>query len=157
MLSGNPDEFAIWFDPVDSWSTDRFKNGCLGYFIGGKLILSSNSTIGVDIHGLSLLRSMHQSVEDEGIFNLPPEVAYEQLCSRSFPSMDSGAEVNDFRYLVSAESLSDDGYYVFLVEFGEQAKLIVGFKDDFGGVRQVVLRRGEFQDVVRDAIGKFDK
>lgn len=155
MLSGNPGAFAIWFDSVDSWSTSEFKNGCLGYFIDGDLIWSPNSTIGVDIYKLSLLDSLQKSVEDEGVFNLPPAIAYEQLCGRAFPSLDSDVQVSDFTHLVSAESLSDDGHYVFLVELGEQAKLIFGFRDDVSSVRQVILKRGEFQSVVRDAIKKL--
>jgi len=155
MLSGNPDKFAIWFDSVDSWSTDNFRNGCLGYFIAGELIWSLRSTLGVDLHGLSLLRCMNHAVEDKELFNSPPEIAYERLRERAFPSLDSDAEASDFAHVVSAESLSDEGHYLFLVEAGEQAKLIVGFKDDIGSVRQVILKHGEFQEVVRDAIRKF--
>lgn len=155
MLSGNPDTFAIWYDQVDSWSTDNFKNGCFGYFIAGELIWSLGSTLGVDIHRLSVLNSMNHPVEDEEMFNLPPDAAYERLCEQAFPSVDSDAEVSDFTHLVSAESLSDEGHYLFLVEHGEQAKLIAGFKDHISSVRQVFLRRGEFQEVVRDAIEKF--
>ncbi|MBR8070653.1 immunity 42 family protein [Burkholderia cenocepacia] len=155
MLSGNPDTFAIWFDSVDSWSTDNFKNGCFGCFIAGELIWSLRSTLGVDIHGLSLLNSMDHPVENEEIFNFPQNSAYKRLCKLAFPSLDSDAEVSDFTHLVSPESLSDEGHYMFLVEFGEQAKLISGFKEDLSSVRQVILKRGEFQGVVRSAIEKF--
>ncbi|MCA7925295.1 immunity 42 family protein [Burkholderia cenocepacia] len=156
MLSGNPDTFAIWFDSVESWSTDGFKNGCFGCFIAGELIWSLRSTLGVDIHGLSLLNSMNNPVENEEIFNLPQNSSYKRLCKLAFPSLDSDAEFSDFTHLVSPESLSDEGYYMFLVEFGEQAKLISGFKEDLSSVRQVILKRGEFQDVVRGAMEKFE-
>ncbi|MEY8174848.1 immunity 42 family protein [Burkholderia multivorans] len=155
MLSGNPDTFAIWFDPVESWSTDGFKNGCLGCFIAGELIWSLRSTLGVDLHGLSLLYSMKHSVENEEIFNLPIESAYNRLCELAFPSIDSDIEISDFTYLVSPESLSDEGHYLFLVELGEQAKLIAGVQDDLSSVREVILKRGEFQEVVRGAIEQF--
>jgi hypothetical protein len=155
MLFGNPDTFAIWFDSVESWSTDSFKNGCFGCFIAGELIWSLRSTIGVDLHGLSLLHAIDHSVENEEIFNLPPDLAYRRLCTLAFPSLDSDAEVSDFTHLVSPESLSDEGHYLFLVELGEQAKLIVGVHEDISSVRQVILNRGEFQEVVRNAIGKF--
>ena len=48
MLVGNPDSFAIWCDSVESWSNATFKNGCFGFFIGGRLIWSLRSTLGVD-------------------------------------------------------------------------------------------------------------
>jgi hypothetical protein len=155
MLSGNPDSFAIWFDQVDFWSTEKFKNGCFGYFIGGTLIWSLRSTLGVDVNRLGLLYAMKNSVEDEVLFNLPIQTAYERLCMQAFPSLDSGAKISDFKHFVSAESLSDDGYYAFLVECGAQAKLILGSENDASSVRQVILERGEFQRVVTEAIRKF--
>ncbi|MET3823712.1 hypothetical protein ACVK00_005311 [Burkholderia sp. PvR073] len=155
MLSGNPDAFAIWFDSVESWSSDSFNNGCFGCFIAGELIWSLRSTLGVDIRSLSLLHSMNHPVESEEMFNLPSNSAYGRLCELAFPSLDSEAEVSDFTHLVSPESLSDEGYYLFLVELGGQAKLIAGVKDDLSSVRQVILKRGEFQEVVRGAIEMF--
>ncbi|MDP9581014.1 UNVERIFIED_ORG: hypothetical protein J2791_000295 [Burkholderia contaminans] len=98
---------------------------------------------------------MNYPVENEEIFNLPSDFAYERLCKLAFPSLDSDAEVSDFKHLVSPESLSDEGCYLFLVELGEQAKLIAGVKKDLGSVRQVILKRGEFQEVVRRAIERF--
>ncbi|WP_246831212.1 Imm42 family immunity protein [Pandoraea sp. SD6-2] len=144
----------MWFDQVDSWSNERFKNGCFGYFLGGEFVFSMKSTLGVDFYRLKSMYSMGNSVEDEELFKLPDQVAYKNLCSRSFPPLDSDAENSDFRYLVSAESLSDDGWYVFLVEFGTQAKLIFGFENDPNSVGQVVLERGEFQRVVAESIEK---
>ncbi|WP_322071666.1 immunity 42 family protein [Paraburkholderia bannensis] len=154
MLSGNPDTFAIWCDPVESWSTSKFQNGCLGFFIGGKLICSTRSTLGVDLHGLSLLHCMSNAVEDGLLLNLASIDAYRTLCERAFPSIDSEADTNDFSHLVSAESLSDEGHYVFLVEGSGQAKLIYGFKDDLQSVYEIVVGLGEFQSVVRDVLGK---
>ncbi|MBR8456641.1 immunity 42 family protein [Burkholderia dolosa] len=157
MLSGNPHTFAIWCDAVESWSTPAFANGCLGYFMGGKLVWSSNSTLGVDLSMLSRLHCMRNTVEDADLFHISPEDAYRELCNRAFPSMDSDAESNDFTHLVSAESLSDEGYYIFLVEYDESAKLIYGFKENSREAGEVVLVRGEFQSVVRDVLAKSPK
>lgn len=154
MLTGNPDRFGIWCDAVDSWSTARFANGCLGYFIGGKLVWSSRSTLGVDLHMLANLHCMKNASEDLSLFDRSPSDAYRELCRRTFPSVDSNAEQSDFTHLVSAESLSDDGHYFFLVEGNGKAKLIYGFKDDLNSVYEVVLALGEFQSTVRDAIAK---
>lgn len=157
MLVGNPDAFAIWCDPVDSWSTDHFKNGCFAYFIGGKLLLSLNSTLNVDLNLLSGLDCIAGDVVDERLFNLPASRAYVELVARAFPAMDSDAEDSDYKHLISVGSLLDEGHHVFLVESKEQAKLIAGFKDDLGSVREVLLRRGEFQKIVQGAIEKSGK
>jgi hypothetical protein len=154
MLSGNPDKFAVWYDAVDAWSTPKFANGCLGYFIGKELVLSSRSTLGVDLHMLSQLHCMNHSVEDVALFERPVNKAYRELCRRTFPDMDSTAIDNDFTHLVSAESLSDDGHYIFLVESGRRAKLIYGFKNESNSIREIFLDLGECQSVLRDAIAR---
>lgn len=154
MLSGNPDTFAIWCDPVESWSTEKFQNVCFGFFVGGKLIWSTRSTLGVDLYQLSQLYCMSNAVTDADLFSLSPMDTYRTLCGRAFPPVDSAVENNDFTHLVSAESFSDDGHYVFLVEDADQAKLVYGFKDDLQGVFEVALGRWEFQSVVRDALAK---
>lgn len=155
MLIGNPDGFAIWCDSVAEWSDERFMNGCFAFFIDGSLIWSLRSTLGVDLHMLETLYCMGNSVENERIFNLPLERAYDELLGSAFPEIDSDAENNDFTYLASAESLSDDGYNVFLVEFEEQARLIYGLKRGDGLVRDAFIKRGEFQLVVREAIKRY--
>jgi len=154
MLSGNPDKFAVWYDAVDAWSTPKFANGCFGFFIGEEFVWSRRSTLGVDMHMLSQLHCMNHSVEDVALFERPVNAAYSELCSRTFPDVDSDATGNDFTHLVSAESLSDDGHYFFLVECGQRAKLIYGFKDEPNSVREILLGLGEFQSVVRDAIAR---
>ena len=155
MLIGNPDSFAIWCDPVESWSTDQFKNGCFAYFIGRNALWSLRSTLGVDFNLLTQLHCLSNSVEDTRLFGLPHVEAYAELCRRAFPSMDSSATDSDYKHLVSVGSLLDEGHNVFLVESGDQAKLIYGFNDDYAGVRDVVLKLGEFQAVVAVAISKL--
>ncbi|NML96600.1 hypothetical protein HHL24_01290 [Paraburkholderia sp. RP-4-7] len=154
MLSGNPDTFAIWCDAVDAWSTDRFKNGCFAYFIGGEILWSSNSTLGVDLNLLSAMDCLKRNLEDADLFDLPAKDAYVVLVARAFPSMDSDAKESDYRHLVSIGSLLDDGHQVFLVESGENAKLIFGRRIEPSVVHEQVLPRGEFQSVVRDALTK---
>ncbi|MFM0320964.1 immunity 42 family protein [Caballeronia glebae] len=155
MMIGNPDSFAIWCDSVPEWSNERFKNGCFAFFIDGRLIWSLRSTLSVDLHMLETLHCMRHGVENEHLFHMPLVHAYNELLDRAFPDIDSDAEDNDFTYLVSAESLSDDGYNVFLVEFEEKARLIYGSKRDVSSTRDLLLKRGEFQLVVREAIKKY--
>ncbi|WP_414448930.1 immunity 42 family protein [Burkholderia sp. 22PA0099] len=154
MLVGNPDNFAIWCDAVDLWSTDHFKNGCFAYFVGGELLWSLKSTIAVDLNLLSGLNCLKHSVEDVRLFNLPTSSAYSELVARAFPPMDSDAADSDYSHLVSIGSLLDDDNNVFLVESGEQAKLIFGRRSEMPTPREVILTRGEFQSVVHDLIAK---
>lgn len=152
MLIGNPDIFAIWCDPVASWSTERFKNGCFAYFLGGELTCSLRSTLGVDMHALSTLYCMENDVSDDKLFNLAATDAYAEIYASAFPSMDSDVQGNNWTHLVSVESLSDDGYNIFLVESGEEAKLLYGRGNDLLSVREVMLKRGEFQAIANEAI-----
>ncbi|MBI0329327.1 immunity 42 family protein [Burkholderia plantarii] len=147
MLIGDPRKFAIWFDSVESWSDERFRNGCFSYFIGGEIIFSTRSTIDVDINGLRNFSCLKNSIENELLFNLSACQAYDRLYEITFPSIESG-NVNDFSYYVTTESLSDDGYSVFLVEFESKAKLIFGRAEGVGNIGEFFLDRGEFQLVV---------
>lgn len=155
MLIGDPDRFAIWFDPVESWSSERFKNGSFSYFVGGNLIWSTNSTIGDDFGLLEASHCMNESTEDAKLFNSPVTEAYQELCAQAYPSMDSNAEKNDFTHIASPPSLSDEGNCIFLVEYNEKAKLICGMGADLSSVFEVYLERGEFQLVVSKAILSF--
>lgn len=98
---------------------------------------------------------MSHSVQDERLFKLQASEAYGELCSRAFPATESDAEISDFTHLASAESLSDDGYNVFLVESAREAKLIFGFNDDPNSVTDTILSLGEFQAVVSSAWQKI--
>lgn len=157
MLSGNPDTFAVWCDAVDAWSSERFANGCMGYFVDGRLMWSTRSTLGVDLHQLSGLHCMTHAVEDQRLFDLPATLSYAELCRHAFPSMDSGATHSDWRYLASPASLLDDGYNFFIVESGQHARLIYGNDNTPNVVGDVVLKRGEFQAVVREAVARFGR
>jgi hypothetical protein len=157
MLSGDPNTFAIWFDPVESWSTDSFKNGSFAFFVGREILWSLQSTLGVDLNLLGKLHCIENGVQDGRLFGLPPVEAYSELCALAFPSMDSDVDYSDYTHLVSVGSLLDEGHNVFLIESGDQAKLIYGFNDDLSRVREVVLKRGEFQAVVADAADKWQR
>ncbi|BAO92266.1 Imm42 family immunity protein [Caballeronia cordobensis] len=155
MLSGDPGAFAIWCDPVESWSKERFKNGCFGYFLENEFFYSSVSTLGVDLNLLNVVDSMKGSVEDERLFSAAVVDVYRELCERAFPSIDSDAEKSDFKHLVSVGSLLDDGHNVFLVEWEDQARIIYGRNEDVESVMDVVLDREKFQSVVREATKKY--
>ncbi|MDB0525054.1 immunity 42 family protein [Ralstonia solanacearum] len=155
MIFGDPDKFSIWLDAVDLWSTDRFKNGCFAYFIGGKLFWSLKSTIGADINLLSKMHCLKNSVENVRLFNMPMMEAYVELCSSAFPSMDSDAERSDFTHLISVGSLMDEGHNVFLVEAGNDARLIYGFNNDPSSVFEHFLERGEVQVVAKQVVASW--
>lgn len=151
MIFGDPHKFAIWFDRVDSWSAQGFDNGCIAFFLGGAMFCSQNSTLNVDLHLLSKLPSLIAPVEDDHIFHMPLIEAYSELYRRAFPSADSDAKMSDYKNLVSARSLLDEGHNFFLVESGSRARLIYGFDGDLSSVFDVSLEREEFCCVIREA------
>lgn len=157
MLSGDPSTFAIWCDSVDSWSNEKFKNGCFGYIISGAFIWSTRSTLGDDLAGLCGLSCMSNSAEDGVLFEMSGSESYAELYKRAYPEMESGAENNDFRHVAAPMSLLDEGYTIFLVESGEQGRLLYGRDGMENFIGEVLLRRGEFQAVVREADGRFTK
>jgi Immunity protein 42 len=112
------------------------------------------STLSVDLSGLSRLGCMRHTVEDDRLFSLSARVAYAELCAQAFPSSESDVARKDFSYFVSVESLSDEGYNVFLVESMGEARLIYGLNEDVESVNAVVLRSGEFQSVVREIVAE---
>lgn len=156
MLVGNPDSFAIWCDAVDSWSTEHFKNGCFSYFIGGTLIWSLNATLDSDISLLSVMNCMKESVEDKILYELPVSVSYAELSKRAFPGTDSSATESDYKHLVAVGSLLDDGHKIFLIESGDDAKLIWSNEKLDSRISEFLLKRGEVQGVVRDIVDIFE-
>jgi hypothetical protein len=97
---------------------------------------------------------MSHAVDDDRLFSLPVRAAYVELFGRAFPSGESEAAINDFKHFVSVESLSDEGYNVFLVESMGEARMIYGLNEDADTVNAVVLQRGEFQAVVNEILAK---
>jgi len=157
MLSGDPGTFGIWCDLVDSWSNEKFKNGCLGYIIGGAFIWSTRSTLGDDLAGLYGLSCMSNSAEDGVLFEMSGSEIYAELYKRAYPEMESGAEKSDFKHIAAPMSLLDEGYSVFLVESGAQGRLLYGRDGMESFIGEVLLRRGEYQAAVREADGKFTR
>lgn len=115
------------------------------------MFCSQNSTLNVDLHLLSKLPSLIAPVEDDHIFHMPLIEAYSELYRRAFPSADSDAKMSDYKNLVSARSLLDEGHNFFLVESGSRARLIYGFDGDLSSVFDVSLEREEFCCVIREA------
>ncbi len=66
--------------------------------------------------------------------------------------MDSGAERSDFTHLISVGSLMDEGHNVFLVEAGNDAKVIYGLNNDLSTVFEHFLERGEVQVIAKKAV-----
>lgn len=156
MLTGNPDNFAIWFDAVDEWSTDYFKNGCMAYFIDGRIFYSLNSTLNTDVNLLSSMNCMTHSVENRELYEMPALHAYRKLVEGAFPETDSGAEDSNYTHLITCGSLLDLGLRAFLVEYGEMAKIIWRSDGDKSEAAEVLLKRGEFQEIVADTVKKYE-
>ena len=156
MLIGDPDGFAIWLDYVDSWSTEKFKNGAFGYFLGGNLLWSLRSTLGDDVSSLEAFYCMKNNVEDFELFELAPNYAFRKLYDLTYPEMSCGVD-NEWRHAVVPTSLSDEGYCIFLVEFEDKAKLIYGKNNNSENASEIIIRRNEFQRVILSATDEWQK
>jgi hypothetical protein len=99
---------------------------------------------------------MKNDVSDDKLFHLGATDAYAELHANAFPSIDSDVPDNDWTHLVSVESLSDDGYNIFLIESGDGAKLLCGRGNDLLSVREITLKRGEFQAIANEAIRTWE-
>ncbi|MDB0569134.1 immunity 42 family protein [Ralstonia solanacearum] len=153
MIFGDPNFFSVWFDTVESWSTNSIKNGCLSYVIGGRFISTENSTIGVDIGQMSELECLRRNIGDGGIFDLPAREAYEVLCDRAFPSVDSGNNYSERIHLVSVGSLLDDGHNIFLLNSKSRARLICGRDGEpKEHVFDLILDEGLVESVIKESV-----
>lgn len=155
MLFGDPNTFAIWCDSVESWSSGTFKNGCFAYFLKGSLLYSTKSTIGTDLVALRRLPCMSIPPVDEHLFHLPSKEGYEEIYKKAFPEENSQVKDSDYKHLASPVSLSDDGYNIFLIEWGQQGKLVYGEDGEKNWLGEVVMKIGEFQGVVNEAYKNF--
>lgn len=156
MLVGDPDRFAIWLDAVESWSTDYFDNGCLAYLVGGRTVVSFNSTLNSDISLLSSMCCMGESVQDCDLFSLPASLAFSKLVERAFPQVDSGSNQSDYKHVITVGSLLDEGCRAFLIEESEKAKIIMCEGKINPEITEIILVRGEFQEVVSKAVEAYD-
>ncbi|WP_199027148.1 Imm42 family immunity protein [Ralstonia sp. ASV6] len=155
MIFGTPDIFAIWYDSVEPWSTERFDNGCFGYIVNGKLMWSMNSTLSIDLYDMENLYCMNNSVRNDTFFQLPAKKLITELQKLSFPTMDSNVEKSDFTYFLSPQSLSDEGHDFFIVENGDLARIIYSNKDDESSILEITMDVGKFQSIARNAIASY--
>lgn len=130
MLIGNPYYFAVIFDVVESWNADRtFQNGTLFLAVGSEIFPKEILSAMLSCEIPELIESLKNIPVDEKMFSMPTEKAYSEMYNVTFP--DDWDIDNDYRYIISTPSLSDNDYLVFAVSNGEKIRILAGKPDYF--------------------------
>ena len=115
MIIGDPYKFAVIFDIVNDWNlTLDDNNGSFSLCVDGKLFPKRiiNAVIKTSLR--DVLDTLKNIPEDEALFSVNTESAFETLYNRVFPS-DYETD-NDYRYLLSPYALTDEGCFLFAVK-----------------------------------------
>ena len=123
MIIGNPYCFAVILDVVNSWNVDKtFQNGILFFTIDSEIFPKEIQSATLSCEIPKLIESLKSVPVDKKIFNMPKEKAYSEIYRRVFP--ENWNTDNDFRYMISTPSLSDNDYLVFVVGNSEKIRIL---------------------------------
>ncbi len=128
MLIGNPDCFAVIVDVVEFWNIDKsFQNGTLFFAVNSEIFPKEiqSATLSYEFH--TLINSLKNIPVNEKIFNMPTEKAYREICNLVYP--EDWDTDNDYRYMISTPSFSDNDYLVFAVGNGEKVRILAARPD----------------------------
>ena len=128
MIIGNPYCFAVIFDVVECWNADKtFQNGILFLAINSEIFPKEIQSATLSCEFSELTDSMKNIPVDEKIFSMSKHKAYSELYYFGFAEYwDIN---NDYRYMISTPSFSDNDYLVFAVSNGEKVRILAGKPD----------------------------
>ncbi|MCM1314872.1 MAG: immunity 42 family protein [Alistipes senegalensis] len=128
MIIGNPHCFAVIFDVVESWNADKtFQNGILFLAINSEIFPKEIQSATLSAEFSKLTESLKNIPVDEKIFSMPKHKAYSEIYNRVFP--EDWNINNDYHYMISTPSFSDNDYLVFAVSSGEKVRILAGKPD----------------------------
>lgn len=128
MLIGNPDCFAVIFDVVESWNVNRsFQNGILFLAVNGEIFPKEIQSATLSCEFSELTDSLKNIPVDKRIFSMPTEKAYSKIYNLVFP--ENWDIDNDYRYMISTPSFSDNDYLIFSVSNGEKIRILASHPD----------------------------
>lgn len=128
MIIGNPDCFAVIVDVMESWNADRiFQNGILFLAISSEIFPKEIQSATLSCEIPELIESLKNIPVDKEIFGMPAEKAYSEIYNLVFP--DDWDIDNDYRYMISTPSFSDNDYLVFAVSNGEKVRILAAKPD----------------------------
>lgn len=128
MIIGNPYYFAVIFDVVECWNVDKtFQNGILFLAINAEIFPKEIQSATLSFEVSKLTDSLKNIPVDEKIFSMPKHKAYSEIYNKVFP--EDWDINNDYRYMISTPSFSDNDYLVFAVSNGEKIRILAGKPD----------------------------
>lgn len=128
MIIGNPYYFAVIFDVAESWNADRtFQNGILFLAVDSEIFPKEIRSATLSYEIPELTESLKNIPTDEKIFGMPAEKAYSEIYNIVFP--DNWDIDNDYSYMISTPSFSDNDYLVFAVSNGEKVRILTAKPD----------------------------
>lgn len=140
MIIGNPDCFAVIVDVAECWNADKsFQNGILFFAISGEIFPKEiqSATLSCEFH--ELINSLKNIPVNEKIFSMPTEKAYRKIYNLVYPE-DRNTD-NDYCYIISTPSFSDNDYLVFAVSNGEKIRILAS-KPDYCKEESVYILEG---------------
>lgn len=140
MIIGNPDCFAVIVDIVECWNADKsFQNGILFFAISGEIFPKEiqSATLSCEFH--ELIDSLKNIPVNKKIFSMPTNKAYCEICNLVYA--EDWDTDNDYRYIISTPSFSDNDYLVFAVSNGEKIRILAS-KPDYCKEESVYILEG---------------
>ncbi|MDE6779975.1 MAG: immunity 42 family protein [Ruminococcus sp.] len=128
MIIGNPYYFAVIFDVVENWNVDKtFQNGTLFFAVNSEIFPKEIQSATLSCEIPELTESLKNIPVDERIFIMPKAKAYFEIYNMVFP--DDWDIDNDYSYMISTLSFSDNDYLVFAVSSGEKVRILAAKPD----------------------------
>jgi len=165
MIAGNPDKFSIYFDIVEEWSNPSFAEGVFFYIVECKFypreIPKESSTLNVCLNELMGLinKLSNYSVENESLFYLPKEEAYEKLNSIRFVPYEkyilSGKE-EDYTYSISIGEMLSYMDEIYLISSKSKEKILYK-EQNSSEIYEAVFEKGYVLSVMKKASKTMEK
>ena len=140
MIFGNPDNFAVYIDKVDSWSINNFKEGFIWFYINSIPYPTNGydyvSTLDVNISSL-LTSKLVNPLESKELFNMETLELSKLLLKKRYPSWvfeseskylsypDELYEQEELLYYVDIDFLIKARLVMFVVKYNQKVRLIV--------------------------------
>lgn len=123
MVLGNPDKFAVLTEIIKEWNIDdTFWNGLLLFWVNGVLYPKETITESLRREVLILKEHLAKLAADKYLYRLPALQAFIEIYNITFPEDDRLD--NDYRFIISPDLMSDNGYFIFAVRNGAGIRIL---------------------------------
>lgn len=154
MIVGNPHEFAIYFDVVDEWSSETFKNGVFSYIIGGVFFPDNpiNATIGTEFLFIKEFSDrIMMTKESSTILKMTTCELSNYLHHDTFEK-HNGFNSNS-KYLISTQSMIDRNCFIYVVKSKIFSKIIINYNEI---ISELLIHTIIFDDIISKTLIKSE-